>query len=811
MCLLSLVMVLLSPWSAMAAAASDARQPAAADPVAKIQGLLINADDMFRDTEEETVELAGKVQIVKDDEHINADKARIRLRARQVELEGHVSIVTPKATIGGDRIILDYESNTGVIYNGYVQSGSVLFAGALLQKTGPDEYFVVDADYTTCTNCPASWSFTGSSIRAELGGYAYIKNSLLKVGSVPVFWLPYLVVPLKSDRQTGLLTPEFEQSSEGGLAISQSVFWVIDRSSDATFTLRYYDKRGPKGLANYRYVLDENSSGELDIGAIRDRVFQSDPRLNAFRPAGEQEAAVNRWFVRYNHYLELKDGWVQRAVINNASDLQYPKDFPLETLNFGDPAMENDVSFTKNTTDRHFSATASYYINLLQPDPLAGNDDAVHRAPEIRWAQMQKRIGETGFYYSLDLDYTNFARSGPAYDNLKQPSPDANLHGPRYVNNTCPDVSRYGSDPTCRRVYGPYNPSTDLIRTGQRLDFQPSITRPITFADAIDVVPTLAYRETHYAFPVADESTNIRRYVRTEVSGRSTFSRVYGDMVDPRAIRYKHEIKPEITYTVLPWIDHRSHPFFGFASQTEAPSYTGYLVNDTDLAGDFGLQFDFTDRIYDRNLLTYSITNTVTKKEWQGDLPVYRQVAIVKLYQSYDAFEDSRNNDKNKQPWSDIGLNADLRFPHFQTVSQFNYYPYQKVTNSAIRARLIDSSGRFVQVNTTKQFQIVPGQDVNPDTRTEDYTLAAGAITSYLNLMGQVTYNGATPAIDFEQRIKSSTLIGQVKPPGECWTITVIYSKITDSGEQTRVNFDFSFDGVPKPPLPPEELDKYKF
>jgi LPS-assembly protein len=126
-----------------------------------------------------------------------------------------------KSTIGGDQIWFDYESNTGVISKGFVQSGNVIFEGELINKTGENDYYVVKADYTTCTNCPASWSFQGSQIRAELGGYAFIKNSFLKFGGVPVFWIPYLIVPLKSDRQTGLLTPEFESSQAGGLTVSQ--------------------------------------------------------------------------------------------------------------------------------------------------------------------------------------------------------------------------------------------------------------------------------------------------------------------------------------------------------------------------------------------------------------------------------------------------------------------------------------------------------------------------------------------------------------------------------------------------------------
>lgn len=798
----------------------------AAEPIAKIQGLLINADTMDRDTEQETVDLSGKVQIVNKDQHISADTARIRLRARQVELNGNVRVVTNRTTIGGRRMLLDYESGTGVIYDGFVQSGNVLFEGAVLQKTGPDEYYVQSAGYTACTNCPPSWSFSGSSIRAELGGYAYIKSSWLKVGWLPVVWLPYLVVPLKSDRQTGLLTPEFETSLSGGLAVTQNVFWVIDRSTDATLGVRHYEKRGLKGLLNYRQVFSERAAAELDVAAIRDRVFEDDQRLKSFRATDQQDQPVNRWFARYGHYLEMPGDWVHRAWINNASDLQYPKDFPLETLNHGDSSMENRISFTKNTDDRHFNAEASYHINLLQGNPNGSNEEAVHRIPEITWSQMPKPLGSSGFLYTIDLNYSNFTRSGPAYDDLTLSNEQASGgRTGRFINSTCAaprpgdpagvagdrvagtTADEYGSNPLCRRRFdGTYDPSVDLIRTGQRFDFQPTLSRPMTFADAFDVVPSIGYRETHYSFNVGPEPTNIRRYVRTELSGRSTFSRVFGDM-SPRGVRYKHEIKPELTYTVLPWIDHRSHPFFGFAQQTEAPSYTGYIVNDTDLAGNFGLQFDFTDRIYDRNLLTYSVSNVLTEKRWSGDSAVYKQLALLKVSQSYDAFQDSRN-DQNKQPWSDISADLTVNLNRVQTFSRVQYFPYQKVTNGAGYVRVLDSVGRFVELKVAKRFIIVPGQDVDPDTRTEDYGLGAGLISRYLDVLGKFTYdsNLANP-----NRIKSVTSITQFKPPGDCWLVTFIFNKVTGGEEQLKFNFTFNFDGLPKPPIPPEALNAYGF
>ena len=779
---------------------------AAGEPVAKIQGILINADNMFRDNEKETVELEGNVQIVYQGQHMKADKAHVYLRTHRAELIGNVEISNTKSTIAGDQVNLDYENNTGVIYNGFVSSGPVTFSGTLLEKTGDQEFIVSSADYTTCTNCPASWSFSGSTVRAEMGGYAYIKNAILRISDIPVFWLPYLVVPLKSDRQSGLLTPGFEVSDTGGFTVYQPYFWAISRSTDATLAIKNYDRRGLKGLMEYRYVLNSESSGTLNVASLYDNAFATDSRLNTFRAAEDKNKPIDRWYIKYDHYYTMPDDYIQRASINLASDLQYPKDFPLETMNHGDAAMENRVSVTKNTNDKHFSVDTSYYANLLQADPLAGNDDAVHRLPEIRWSQVEKNIGESNFVYTINLDYVNFARAGNAYDDMTYSGTGADRI--RYIKNTC-NSPKWSDNPLCRRIQdGQYDPATDLIRTGQRLDVLPTLSYPIKVSDGIDVLPRVSYRETHYNFEVGDQRDYVRRYARTELSGRMDFSRIYGDLVSAKATRYKHEIIPEVSYTNIPWLDQRNHPFFGQGEVNDAPYTSTDSISDLDTGSLFGLQFDYNDRVYDRNLVTMAVTNKLVEKKWVGDRPEYQQIAYLKLAQSYDA---TQSNKPNGEPWSDLSAILDVRLNKFQTYSIFNYFPYQNVTNASSRVRLMNDMGQFFQVALTRQYKISPGKTVDTSSRTEDYTFSSGFISKYINLMGRFVYDANWAESSTGQQVKSWAYIAQLKPPGDCWTITFIQDQVTGGDTNLRLNFEFNFDGTPKPPIPPEALDQFGF
>lgn len=781
-----------------------------AKATAKIQGLMIQAEEMTRDNQTQVIALKGGIQIVYKDRHIEAEMATINLKSKTIEAQGHVQMVDAKSTIQGDRIVFDFEDGSGLIYNGMVQSGSITFEGSVLQKLGPDEYYVLDSNYTACTNCPATWSFSGTSIRADLGGYAYIKNSVFKIASVPIFWLPYLVVPLKSDRQSGFLTPSFSGSEKGGFAASESFFWAISKSSDATLTAKNYDLRGFKPLLNYRYLLNKSSYGELDAAFITDRVFRSEERYLNYQKLEDRERSTNRWFTKYEHFYELPEGFIQRTQLNIASDIQYSKDFEEETKNYGDPAMENRISLSKNSEFSHFHIDSSYYLNMLHSNPMAGNDDAIHRFPELQFTLVPQKLENSDLLYSLDIDFTNFTRSGNGYDDLSKKL-DSNGKLIRYRKNSCSDPT-YENNPNCLvQNDGKYTPYEDLIRTGQRLDFKPSIYSPFKLGQFIDVLPRLTYRETHYNFDTQEERSNVRRLLKGEIGAKTHISRIYGDMESLKGTRIKHDIQPEISYSVTPWIDHKSHPFFGFTQQTEVPAYTQNSISDGDLASDFGLQFDYNDRIYDRNILTYAITNKWIEKSWIEDVPNYLQFATFKISQSYDLYEAAKDKD-NRQPWSDMSALLNLRFKNFSTTSTLNYYTYQKVTDSTSTLRFWDDMGRFIQVGFSRKYQITRGlTSVDVGARTEDYVLDSGFISKYVNLINRFIIDGNPPPTKQDKKLKSWAYIAQIKPPGECWSIRIMNYLPVDGEAKINFDFQFPFDGKRIPNTPAKEIETLSF
>ncbi len=751
----------------------------------KGSGIQVVADSMERDGRAEKIFLQGNVQLLFKGNHLSANEAVIDLKKKTFVASGNVILTNLKTHSEAQEIEYSYDQGRGVMHNGFVQSGSVIFEGERIDKINEDDYIVTNAKYTACTTCPPAWSFSGRRIKARMGGYARISQPLLRVGGVPVFWFPGLIVPLKSKRQSGLLSPSLRYSNRGGAAISQDLFLVINKSQDLTLTLAHHEKLGIKTSLEYRYILTENSRGVFHGAHLKDRAFKSEHFV---------AKEFDRWYTDYTHQYELPENFIHRLDIHSASDLRYAKDFPVDLPFNGDPALENKTSITKNSPLQHFSVQATHFRNLLKASPLAENNDAVHKMPEFQHAFLETRILGTGLLFKSNFSYVNFARSGFSYDEV---TTETNSTDP------CQPLSESFTPEKCvtKRRDGLFNISADgqtrdILRTGSRLDFSPQISYPFLLNSKFSLTPSALYRETQYQFDLGSPidnrkdnygSTASRRYLQTDLVGKTRFSRVYAKGT-ANENRIKHEMEPEIGYSKIPWIRRPNHGFFG-NFEDQPYSQTFRPISDKDVFGNNRLQFDYHDRVFDKDLVTFQLTNKlVRKKATLNDHGDYKNIALFRLAQSYDLTESRR---KTPQPWSDIQGLLDVRLDHFETYTEANYFPYAKVTNISSRIKLLNDKMDFIQVSYLQSVLINESNQQEAQSQTQNFGLGAGISGKYLDLTGQIDYSNIT------YKIQGWMLDTFIKPPGDCWGIKATATQTVAGPLEFRFNFAFNYGGNP--------------
>jgi LPS-assembly protein len=377
----------------------------------------------------------------------------------------------------------------------------------------------------------------------------------------------------------------------------------------------------------------------------------------------------------------------------------------------------------------------------------------------MNYSIMPQRVMDSNLLFYLDTNYIDFVRDSSAFDHFD------------------------GTTKTYSLGTGKYDSNTDVIRTGQRLDIEPTLSYPITFGEAIDFVPSVSYRETRYQFPLGDQPATYRRYVRTNLDLSTHFSHIFApDEENPLANRYKHVIQPEISYSTIPWSNQPNHPFFQ-GTEFEPNYLKDQPISDNDIP-----QFDYHDRIYDKNLVTYAITNKIIRKRWVQGTPKYDQVIRDKVWQSFDIYENNRATHP-RYPWSEISNLLEVNLDLFELNYLFKFYPYQNLTSDAARVRVYNSRKDYIEAVYSQDFLINSGVNLDNRSKTRDLTLGGGFNIKYFQFAGSTTYDLQNSAVQSYQYKVA------LKPPGNCWALIFSQQLLTESHPEMHFNISFLFDG----------------
>lgn len=168
------------------------------------------------------------------------------------------------------------------------QIGYFSLKGEVISKLDQNRFAAKEAFFTPCM-CEQEetpvWGFRTDELTAQSEGYAVLKNPVLELKGMPILYLPYLKIPLKTKRQSGFLVPSISHSSSNGNVISQPIYFAFSENADATITTDFIEKRGFRLGIEHRIKQREFSGWSFKLEALRDQAWltQQSQRRNLVR------------------------------------------------------------------------------------------------------------------------------------------------------------------------------------------------------------------------------------------------------------------------------------------------------------------------------------------------------------------------------------------------------------------------------------------------------------------------------------------------------------------------------------------------
>ena len=175
-----------------------------------------------------------------------------------------------------------------------------------LEITSDNNLHLTKTNFTTCPPGDTSWLLEAETIKIDsTEEWGELWDAKLKIGGVPVFYIPYMTIPVSEKRKSGFLFPELSTSTTNGVEIATPYYWNISPEYDLTLTPHYMSSRGLFLKSDFRYLAGESQQGQLNLEYIgSDKMLTDSPDRYLYH--WEHKGAINEnWRVMANFTLSL--------------------------------------------------------------------------------------------------------------------------------------------------------------------------------------------------------------------------------------------------------------------------------------------------------------------------------------------------------------------------------------------------------------------------------------------------------------------------------------------------------------------------
>ena len=257
---------------------------------------------------------SGDVRVTQENKIILADSVTLHQQENIVVAEGNVNFsdgqiksISDKATnnLNTDQIELE---NTQYQFLCEPGRGDAQY----ISRTGKAVYTMEDGSITSCPLGDKSWRLKASNIELDQDkDEATFYNPRFEILDVPVFYLPYLTVPVGDKRKTGFLYPTISYGSSDGFETEVPFYWNIAPNYDLLITTKYMAERGTQLNNEFRHLSDFGKSN------LKFEFLENDDKYS------EQGS---RWGGQFNFEGIYQQAWKFDIDYSKVSDVNYFSD-----------------------------------------------------------------------------------------------------------------------------------------------------------------------------------------------------------------------------------------------------------------------------------------------------------------------------------------------------------------------------------------------------------------------------------------------------------------------------------------------------
>ncbi len=339
-------------------------------------------------------EAIGTVELFRADQYLSTEVLRYRPDTGLVSLPSPLVYQDAQIRIqasSGQFGLLEESGDFNDLDYSFVGSSAQGGAEAV-HFTGSRRSELVNLWFTTCPGDDPEWLLSARELELRHDeGVGIAKGAKLKLGKVPVLYLPWMSFPIDDRRKSGFLYPSLSTANDNGLEIGIPWYWNIAPQQDAILEPRWYTERGFMLSTEYR-LLTRRTRSNLDFEYL----------------PSDDKTGEDRWRYLARWNMAIDRSWRAGARAERVSDNEYFQDF-------GGSLAQTSRQYLRSRAQ--LDGAGRYWIFSAMVDDFQVIDDAVQpnrepyrRLPRLAF-MLDAPLGRSGLGARVDAETVYFDRN----------------------------------------------------------------------------------------------------------------------------------------------------------------------------------------------------------------------------------------------------------------------------------------------------------------------------------------------------------------------------------------------------------------
>lgn len=272
-----------------------------ADSVA-VDSLFYHADSIRYEQDGEQIYLNGNTGVDYANSSISADSLHLDLKAERAYSYGPTVMKDGGQILIGNRVAYDINSQEGIMSDGKSKLDKGFYSGEEIRKVDSDVYDIDNGEFTTCDDPDPCFWFSTDKLRIFRGDKVVGKPVIGYVNHFPVFYFPFITIPLQRGRHPGFLIPEPGYNTSDGKFI-RDIAWYFPYKdyADLLISLDIKEKTGWKVNLETDYIKRYHYNGSFDA---------------SYNHGVAGDLVNTDWAVKANHHQDLGNNATLDGVID---------------------------------------------------------------------------------------------------------------------------------------------------------------------------------------------------------------------------------------------------------------------------------------------------------------------------------------------------------------------------------------------------------------------------------------------------------------------------------------------------------------